>query len=128
AGGDELLVCRAGFVVLALGAVERTLTFTGNDLPGVMLATGARRLTRLWSVRPGDRALVLAANDHGERVATDLAAAGTEVLEVLDARRGATVRRAVGSAELEQVVLGDGTSMDVDTLVTAPGWTIDAAL
>jgi sarcosine oxidase subunit alpha len=100
-GSDELLVCRAGHVVLAHGAVERTLTFTGNDLPGVMLATGARRLARLWSVRPGERVLVFAANDHGEGVAADLEATGAKVVEVLDARQGATIRSARGTTELE---------------------------
>lgn len=126
--GDELLVCRPGHVVLATGAVERSLTFTGNDLPGVMLATGARRLSRLWAVRPGERVLVLAANEHGERVAEDLDAVGAQVVGVLDGRRGATVRTANGGQELEEVVLGDGTAVAVDTLVTAPGWTVDAAL
>ena len=43
-GGEDLTVVRARHVILASGLVERTLTFTGNDLPGVMLATAARRL------------------------------------------------------------------------------------
>ncbi len=126
--GDELIVCRAGHVILATGTVERSLTFTGNDLPGVMLSTGARRLARLWSVRPGERLLVISGNDHGESVAADCAAAGATVVDVLDARKGASIRSASGTTELESVVLGDGTTVEADALVAAPGWTVDAAL
>ena len=35
------------------------MTFDRNDLPGVMLSTGAQRLTRLYGVKPGSRAVVV---------------------------------------------------------------------
>ena len=127
-GGEQLSVVVAGHVVLAGGLVERTLTFTGNDLPGVMLATGARRLVDLWAVRPGRRAVVLSANAHGDEAVADLERAGVEVAEVVDARRGGRIRRARGAAELEEVIAGDGRAIPADLLVVAAGWTIDAAL
>lgn len=127
-GGEQLSVVCAGHVVLATGLIERTLTFTGNDLPGVMLATGARRLVNLWAVRPGRRAVVLTANAHGDAAVADLERVGVEVAEVVDARRGARIGRVRGSAELEEVVAPGGRTVPADLLVVAAGWTIDAGL
>ena len=128
AGGDELALIHAGHVIAACGLVERTLTFEGNDLPGVMLSTGARRLLRHWSVRPGERAVVLASGGDGALLADELGASGAAVVEVLDGRSD-TMRRALGSSrQVEAVELGDRRRVDADVVVLAPGWTIDAGL
>src|SRR5438552_11615866 len=105
------------------GLIERPYVFAGNDLPGVMLSTAARRLVNLWAVRPGERAVVLTANAEGDAAAADLDAAGVEIVRVVDARRGGDVVTARGSGGLEEVELGDGTRVEADLLVTAVGWT-----
>ena len=44
---------RARQLVFATGVVEQPLVFAGNDLPGVMLAGGVRRLIALYGIAPG---------------------------------------------------------------------------
>ena len=44
---------RAGQVITATGAIERTMVFAGNDRPGVMLASAAQAYVNRWAVRPG---------------------------------------------------------------------------
>src|SRR5205807_2316080 len=67
-------------------AYERPALFAGNDLPGVMLGTGAQRLLRLYGVRPGERAVVVTTHDGGLDLAEELLAAGIEVSAVADTR------------------------------------------
>lgn len=127
-GGDRLLVVHAAFVIVATGAVERRLPFAGDDLPGVLLSSGAARLANLWSVRPGTRALLVtdgAAVPRLEAVERDLRAVGTDVVDVVTMGAGGGQLRARGDVELEEVILPDGRRVEVDTLVTAFGATID---
>jgi sarcosine oxidase subunit alpha len=84
--GRRLYKLRAGQVVLASGAAEQPMVFRNNDLPGVMLASAAQRLIRLYGVRPGSRAVVATANGDGYDAALDLAEAGVEVAAVVDLR------------------------------------------
>ena len=53
--GTRLFKIRAKAVVLATGCVEQPMVFRNNDLPGVMLASAAQRLLRLWGVSPAGR-------------------------------------------------------------------------
>jgi glycine cleavage system aminomethyltransferase T/NADPH-dependent 2,4-dienoyl-CoA reductase/sulfur reductase-like enzyme len=73
-------------VVLATGAIERPLVFAGNDKPGVMLASAARRYVNQYAVAPGMRAVVATNNDDAYRTAIDLHDAGIAVRAVVDAR------------------------------------------
>jgi sarcosine oxidase subunit alpha len=125
--GDELAIIRAGHVVAGFGLVERSATFAGNDLPAAMLATGARRLVNLWSVRPGQRAVVVGAGPQADLAVADLRSVGTEVVAWLDGS-GPGLEAAHGSRHVETVVAGDGTAYEADLLVVAAGWTVDAAL
>ena len=84
--GTRMYKVRARELVLAAGAIEQPAQFRNNDLPGVMLASAAQRLIRLYGVRPGRRAVVMTANDDGYGAALDLAEAGVEVAAVLDLR------------------------------------------
>ena len=84
--GNTLLKIRAAKVIVASGVVEQPLVFPGNDLVGVMLPDGVRRLVNLWSVKPAERAFVLTADDRGLAAAADLEAAGVDVVGVLDLR------------------------------------------
>ena len=70
--GDTVLKLRARQIVVATGSYETPMTFDRNDLPGVMLSTGAQRLTRLYGVKPGSRAVVVTSGDRGYRDAEEL--------------------------------------------------------
>jgi len=129
AGATERLVkVRAGVLVVAPGLIERPYVFAGNDLPGVMLSTAVRRLINLYAVKPGDRAVVLTANDEGDAAAADLARAGVDVVRLVDGREGETIRRATGRGRVQAVELEDGTVVGADLLVTATGWTAPTSL
>ena len=83
---NRLYKLRAKSVVMATGSLEQPAVFRNNDLPGVMHGTAAQRLIRLYGIRPGRKAVVLAANDDAYGVALDLGDAGTEVQAVIDLR------------------------------------------
>ena len=125
---ERLVKARAKTLVVAPGLIERPYVFEGNDLPGVMLSTGVRRLVNLHAVKPGQRAVVLSANPEGDAAIDDLARAGVEVAKVVDGRRGPTIQRATGSRGVQAVECADGTVVDCDLLVTAVGWTAPTAL
>ncbi len=111
--GNRLFKIRAGAVIVATGAIEQPAVFRNNDRPGVLLATGASRLMRLYGVRPGRSGVVLTANDAGYGFALDCLDAGIEVAAVVDMRseprgslhaavvaRGVNVRAGEGIAEV----------------------------
>jgi sarcosine oxidase subunit alpha len=84
----KLTKMRARSVVMATGCFEQPAVFRHNDLPGVMLASAAQRLIRLFAVKPFAKAVMLAANTDGYRAALDLKQAGVLVLAVVDLRSG----------------------------------------
>jgi sarcosine oxidase, subunit alpha len=127
-GGERLIKARAKVLVVAAGLIERPYVFAGNDLPGVMLSTAARRLIAMHAVKPGERAVVLTANSSGDAAADDLKRAGVEVVHVEDARRGGDVLRAHGRHGVRAVELADGRRFECDLLVTATGWTAPMSL
>ncbi|MCV2872963.1 sarcosine oxidase subunit alpha family protein [Defluviimonas sp. WL0050] len=77
---------RAGHIVTATGAIERPLSFAGNDIPGVMLASAVRDYVVNWAVSPGDRTVIVTNNDDAYRTALALLDAGLSVPAVVDAR------------------------------------------
>lgn len=81
---------RAGQIIAATGAIERPLSFAGNDIPGVMLASAVRDYVINWAVSPGDRTVVVTNNDDAYRTAIALKEAGLEVPVILDARASVT--------------------------------------
>ena len=85
-GDNRLYKMRARSVVAATGGREQPLVFRNNDLPGVMLGSAVQRLVRLYGVRPGRKAVVVAAVSEGYGVALDLLEAGVEVAKVVDPR------------------------------------------
>jgi sarcosine oxidase subunit alpha len=127
-GAEQLIKARAKVLVVAPGLIERPYVFDGNDLPGVMLSTAARRLINLYAVKPGQRAVVLTANADGDAAAEDLRRAGVEIGRIVDARTGAGIVRARGRKGVRAVELSDGTTVECDLLVTATGWTAPTAL
>jgi sarcosine oxidase subunit alpha len=96
AGGEVLWWIRAREVVLATGAIERPIVFAGNDLPGVMLASAARRYVEHYAAAPGRRIVVFTNNDSAYAAALALNEPGIEVVAIVDARgpTGAAAERA----------------------------------
>jgi sarcosine oxidase subunit alpha len=129
-GIDERLVkARAKCLVVAPGLIERPFVFEGNDLPGVMLSTGVRRLINLWAVKPGTWAVVMTANESGDAAVADLERVGVLVRHVADARRGEAVARVGGGKKgVRWAEMTDGNRIDCDLVVTATGWTAPTSL
>ena len=78
---------RPKHIILAAGALERPLTFTNNDKPGVMLSTAVRGFVNRYAVAPGRRVAIVTTNDDGYCTARDLKAAGVDVAVVADTRQ-----------------------------------------
>lgn len=77
---------RAGQIITATGAIERPLSFAGNDIPGVMLASALRDYAVDYGISAGDRTVVVSNNDDAYRTAIVLKQAGLDVPVILDAR------------------------------------------
>ena len=73
-------------IVTATGAIERPLSFAGNDIPGVMLAGAVRDYVVNFGVSVGDRTVVVTNNDDAYRTAIALKQAGLIVPVIIDAR------------------------------------------
>jgi heterotetrameric sarcosine oxidase alpha subunit len=135
----------AGRAVLAAGSIERPIVFSGNDLPGIMLAGAVRTFVNRYGVLPGRDAVVFTASDDGWTTARDLAAAGARVHAVVDPRAqispvladiaraigarvvaGGAVVRALGGRSLRRVEIRTSTggidTIDCDLLAVSNGW------
>ena len=73
-------------IVTATGAIERPLSFAGNDIPGVMLASALRDYAVNWGISVGDRVVIATNNDDAYRTAITLKGLGLAVPVILDAR------------------------------------------
>ncbi len=80
---------RAGQIISATGALERPLSFAGNDKPGVMLASAVRDYIADFGVAVGETIVVVTNNDDAYRTAIAAAAAGLKIACVVDARQTA---------------------------------------
>jgi sarcosine oxidase subunit alpha len=114
---------RALRVVLAQGAIERPLLFSGNDRPGVMLASAARTYAARYGVRAGSRAVIAGCDDNLKLTALALEKAGIEVAAVVDARERAFVLAAAGSRAVTgaRIVAGGRTSDIACDLIAMSG-------
>ena len=81
---------RASQIITATGAIERPLSFAGNDIPGVMLAGAVRDYAVNFGVSPGDRTVIVTNNDDAYRTAIALKGAGLDVPCIIDARTSVT--------------------------------------
>lgn len=135
---------RARQVLVATGAIERMLVFEGNDRPGVMLASAAQAYVNRWAVRPGGRAVIFTNNDSAYAAAADMAAAGVEIVAIVDARAnvpgharalapqtevlgGQAVTSTVGGRRLRAVRVapvagGRARRLPCDLLAVSGGW------
>ena len=139
---------RAKQIVTATGAIERPLSFAGNDVPGVVLAAAVRDYLINWGVSMGDRTVVVTNNDDAYRTAIALKKAGLDIPAIIDARSTATgelvdqarslgirvefdkaiskvkgVKRVIGVSICAQA--GEGTSLEeisCDCVAMSGGW------
>ena len=120
--GNVLYRFRAERIVVATGTVEQPLLFPGNDLVGVYLSGAIRRLVDDWALRPGQRAVVVAADAHGLAAMEQLGRAGVQVVDAFDLRE--TQPREIEARgrrrRLESIAI-DGREISCDVLVMSGG-------
>jgi heterotetrameric sarcosine oxidase alpha subunit len=132
---------RAARVIVATGAHERPLVFSGNDRPGILLAGAARAYLNRFAVTPGRRVAILTNNDSSYALARDLTDAGISVAALIDVRdqavdddgipirSGYSVTKTWGRSALRGIRIesnrADARSEDIacDTLCVSGGWT-----
>lgn len=120
--GNVLHRFRAERIVVATGALDQPLVFSGNDLVGVMLPSGVRRLIREFAIAPGSRAVVLAGTDEDLEVADELREIGIAVPQVVDLRSSQISRIAAhGRKGAVRAVSLDGRKTDCDLVVASAG-------
>jgi sarcosine oxidase, subunit alpha len=78
----DLILLRAGAVVMATGCIEQPAVFRNNDLPGVLLGSAAQRLLYRHGIGAGERIVVLGANEDSIALALDLASQGLKVTDI----------------------------------------------
>jgi sarcosine oxidase, subunit alpha len=120
--GRILYRYRAEHIVVATGTIEQPLVFPGNDLVGVMLPDGVRRLVEDWAIKPAEKAVVVTVDESGREAAGALQRAGVTLNGVYDLRRE-RVREIVGRGRggaLRSVEI-DGRRLDCDLLVMSGG-------
>ena len=99
---------RAKQVVIATGAIERTLVFPDNDRPGIMLASAARTYLNRYGVLVGRNVVVCTNDDSAYEAALDLKAAGAAVT-VVDLRHAPSGER-VAKAEQAGIPIRKGSA------------------
>ena len=106
-------------VILATGALDRPVTFDGNDRPGVMSLQAAWEYLARYDVLAGRSICVLANNSHAESAIAALDAAGAEVTRVDPARAPV---RSFGPDRLRGIQQGN-TRHFVDVVCASGGLT-----
>jgi sarcosine oxidase subunit alpha len=97
AGPDRITKMRARAVVFATGVIEQPAVFRNNDLPGVMLASGALRLLARHGVASGRKVIMVAANLDAYACCVELAARGVAVAAIIDLRAATEIDAAVSA-------------------------------
>jgi heterotetrameric sarcosine oxidase alpha subunit len=73
--------------VVAAGAIERPIVFSGNDRPGVMMASAVRTYVERFAAAPGKRLALFTNNDDGWKTVETAHRAGIEIAAVIDSRK-----------------------------------------
>ncbi len=120
--GRILYRFRAEKIVVSTGTIQQPLVFPGNDLVGVMLPDGVRRLIEDWGIKPAEEAVVVTVDEAGREAATALKDAGVQINGVYDLRRE-RVREIVarGRGGILRSVEIDGRKLACDLLVMSGG-------
>jgi len=78
---------RAKKVIIATGAIERSLVFANNDRPGVMLASAVQAFVNRYALKLGDNLVLFTNNDSVYAYIDDLLGVGINILAVIDSRK-----------------------------------------
>lgn len=99
--GERLIHLRGKRIVVATGCYEAPLVFENNDLPGVMLSSGAQQLIFLHSIKPGERAVVVGNEADSRSIVDVLRAADIDVMAIVapDQVTAATGRKCVAGIQ-----------------------------
>ena len=141
---QRLWKVRCKKVILATGAFERPIPFSGNDLPGVMLASAAQTYARRYGALAGRCVVLCTNNDGAYAAALALHEAGCEIVAIVDSRpeagamadaankrgipviAGATPLAARGGKAVRclEITLSNGKrrSLNCDAILTSGGW------
>lgn len=114
--------------ILATGAIERPMVFSGNDRPGVMLAGAARSYLTRYAVKPAEAPVIYASSDDGWRTLDALIAAKTPPVAIVDSREtiDPSLVQAAKSAGIPfhagaRIVAAHGRDLTSITIRTAAG-------
>jgi sarcosine oxidase subunit alpha len=110
-GGTRLYKIRTRETIVAAGSFDQPIVFRNNDRPGILFATAAQRLMRLYGVRPGNRAVIATSNSFGYEAALDMIDAGGDVAAIVDL--GTTTGAAVDAARARGIrIVNNATPVD----------------
>jgi heterotetrameric sarcosine oxidase alpha subunit len=107
-GAGTLYRARPRSFVIAMGAVERPISFVDNDRPGVMLLGAAERYLARYGVHVGRELVLFANHDRVYAAAARLTAGGMRVRAIVDIRSAAD-SAAGGAASLRAELERQGT-------------------
>ena len=123
------------FSVLCTGALERSILFENNDLPGIMLSKSMRHYCNRWGVIPGQHISIYTNNDDGWETAKDLKEAGCNVICIIDQRPdinppiknidyvlGRKIAKAYGNLRISSIKLDNGKIIKTDCLAVSGGF------
>ncbi len=79
------LKVQAKSLIVTTGALEKSLPFPNNDLPGIYGAGAVQTLMNEYLVKPGKRVLMVGAGNIGLIISYQLLQAGVEVAGIIDA-------------------------------------------
>jgi len=82
---DEVLHYKGDSIIIATGASENVVAFSGWTLPGVIGAGAAQTMMNLYQIKPGKRILMLGSGNVGLVVSYQLLQAGCDVVGIVDA-------------------------------------------
>jgi len=85
---EEMIKLHCEKIIIATGSHEVPIIFENNDLPGIMLASGAIKLLKLYGAIPGNDAVIITEGNDGYSQALELKNCGLNVVAVLDSRTG----------------------------------------
>ena len=83
--GEEVKHFKGNAIVIATGAAENMVTFSGWTLPGVIGAGAAQTMMNLHGVLPGKRVLMLGSGNVGLVVSFQLKQCGCDIVALVDA-------------------------------------------
>ena len=146
---ERLHVIRAERVLIATGAHERLVAFSGNDTPGVLLAGAALGYLRRYGVAVGAQPVLFTNSDEAYEAVFALHEAGIRCTAAIDVRSdspamararmlgievhaGAAVSAVEGGAAVQAVQLTDARGatrrLPADCLLVCAGYTPATAL